>query len=85
MTLLASQYGLSLRFIDGVDGREMRPDLSDDLQGKWGVAAAHAAVWQAVVDDGSDTALIFEDDVDFDIRLKQQLNALRGEIDDDYL
>lgn len=80
LTLLAYQYDLDLIFVDGVDGRLSRPDIafSREGQGQYGAAEGHASVWRRMLEDGVQTALILEDDVDFSIDVKNQLLRLQG-------
>lgn len=79
MTVLASQYGLEVEFMDGIDSKEAPQNLVPDQQGKWAVAEGHTKIWQHFIQSGYKTALIFEDDVDFDVRIREQLRALQGE------
>jgi GR25 family glycosyltransferase involved in LPS biosynthesis len=74
LTLLAYYYDLDLIFVDGVNGRQERPDvLNGDKQGQWGAAEAHASAWRRMLADGASTALFMEDDVDFSVYFKDQL------------
>lgn len=80
MTVLAAQYNLTLEFIKGINGRVEYPQMAAEQAGILACASAHAQAWQTFVESGSQTALIFEDDVDFDIRIREQLSLMQGEL-----
>lgn len=78
-TLLAHHYGYPFEFVDGVDVSLERPELDPEERGKLGCAEGHARVWQLMVKNNVQTALIMEDDADFSRALRAQLGLLQGE------
>ncbi|KAK5653009.1 hypothetical protein OQA88_9295 [Cercophora sp. LCS_1] len=80
MTLAAAVTGIDLTWIDGVSGKDV-PDkvlpgdsvdkgISKGNKGSW---RAHMNALQYIIQKNLTTALILEDDADWDIRLKSQL------------
>lgn len=78
LTILANQYALEVEFVDGVNGTAERPDLTTEQQGQWGCAEGHARVWERMLTDHVETALIFEDDVDFSTEIRKQIAFLQS-------
>ncbi|KAK8104386.1 uncharacterized protein PG998_011419 [Apiospora kogelbergensis] len=84
MTLAAAVSNLTLEWVDGVDGGAVeervlppgarpKPKSSDAaVRGSW---RAHMNALRRVVEEGLPSALIMEDDVDWDLRIKSQLQA----------
>ncbi|KAB5571830.1 glycosyltransferase family 25 protein [Coniochaeta sp. 2T2.1] len=80
MTLAGAVTGLKFDWVDGVAGtqvhdRVLPPDSldSDISKGNIGSWRAHMNALRTVVEQNLSTALILEDDIDWDIRLKHQL------------
>ncbi|KAI9781930.1 MAG: hypothetical protein M1816_002153 [Peltula sp. TS41687] len=79
MTLAAALNALKLDWIDGVSGADvpdkiLPPGGSRDMgDGSIGAWRAILNAMRAVVEQNLTTALIFEDDVDWDIRIRSQL------------
>ncbi|MCJ1419416.1 hypothetical protein MMC32_005771 [Xylographa parallela] len=80
MLLTASLCNISLTWVDGVKGemvesKVLPPPSSVEKLGTGNVGSwrAHMNAMQTVVAQGLTSALIFEDDIDWDIRLKAQL------------
>ncbi|KAF2264500.1 hypothetical protein CC78DRAFT_516679 [Lojkania enalia] len=80
ITLAAATSNIKLEFIDGITGDSIRQSaypppeenikLSVGIRGSW---RTHMNALQRVVEQNLTTALIFEDDVDWDIRVRQNL------------
>ncbi|KAF2197490.1 hypothetical protein GQ43DRAFT_444212 [Delitschia confertaspora ATCC 74209] len=80
MTLAAATSNIELEFVDGVTGDSIRQSaypppsenvkLSAGIRGSW---RTHMNALQRVVQENLTTALIFEDDVDWDVRLRPNL------------
>lgn len=80
MTLAGATSNIKLDFVDGVTGDSIRqsayPPPSENIalpagiRGSW---RTHMNALQKVVEQNLTTALIFEDDVDWDIRIRQNL------------
>ncbi|KAM3414604.1 hypothetical protein BST61_g9763 [Cercospora zeina] len=81
MSLSASVSRIDFEWMDGVDGASMsaksKPSMmNDELSGDnntLGCWRAHMNALQHVVKENIETALIMEDDADWDVNLKQQL------------
>ncbi|KAK9485769.1 hypothetical protein V1527DRAFT_465496 [Lipomyces starkeyi] len=79
MNLAASMSGLKLRLINGVDGGSINlKAIPDNNAKKWtlrlselGCWRAHADAWRYVIDSNIETALIIEDDIDWDKNVHQ--------------
>ncbi|KAK9234924.1 hypothetical protein V1525DRAFT_428189 [Lipomyces kononenkoae] len=102
MNLAASMSGFKLRLIDGVDGNSVSPKaIPDDEDFKWvklnpsevGCWRAHVNAWRYVLDSNLETALIIEDDIDWDknihkvlqdLSLQMQNNTLRRVLPTDH-
>lgn len=84
MTLMAAVSNLSVSWIEGatgdqvlpqalpVEGMEDRKLQSSGARGSW---RSHMNALNAVVDQELESALILEDDVDWDVRLRSQLQS----------
>ncbi|KAK8123118.1 hypothetical protein PG984_011788 [Apiospora sp. TS-2023a] len=84
MVLAAAVSNLTLEWVDGVDGDtveervlppgDRRKHKSSDaaVRGSW---RAHMNALHRVVEEGLPSALIMEDDVDWDLRIKSQLQT----------
>ncbi|KAI0125301.1 hypothetical protein BJ170DRAFT_637217 [Xylariales sp. AK1849] len=81
MALAGAVSNLSFDWVDGVDGSAIQDDVlppghsaasrqSAAARGSW---RAHVNALQMVIDQDLSSALIMEDDVDWDIRLKDQV------------
>ncbi|KAL8414586.1 hypothetical protein RB594_005713 [Gaeumannomyces avenae] len=82
LSLAAALTGVRLSYSDGVDGSEVEERvLPADSEGKRirkgnvGSWRAHMNVLRTIVEEGLETALILEDDIDWDVRLKAQLQT----------
>ncbi|KAK4191009.1 family 25 putative glycosyltransferase [Podospora australis] len=82
MTLAAALSRIDVQWIDGVDGHSVSDkvvpgdswdkSISKGNKGSW---RAHMNVLQRVVQDNITSALILEDDADWDVRIKPQLQV----------
>lgn len=71
---------MQLEFVDGITGDSIKPNaypppgenikLLPGIRGSW---RTHMNALQRVVEENLETALIFEDDVDWDVRIRQNL------------
>ncbi|TLD20685.1 hypothetical protein PspLS_08631 [Pyricularia sp. CBS 133598] len=80
ISLAAALTNFTVEYIPGIDGSEVQervlPADSRDKhikKGNVGSWRAHINVLRSIVEQGLTTALILEDDVDWDVRLKSQL------------
>lgn len=80
MTLIAAASGLKLQFVAGVNSKTLDTQSLPDTYGTTEVILesahlacyrGHASVWRQIVEDGVDTALIFEDDIDWDLNIRE--------------
>ncbi|KAK9367560.1 hypothetical protein V1509DRAFT_626308 [Lipomyces kononenkoae] len=89
MNLLASTSDLKITLINGVDGDGISPkavpdkaDLRPSVLGCW---RAHADAWRYVLDNNLETALILEDDIDWDENIHQIFQDLSLQMQDNKL
>lgn len=82
LTLAAATSDISIDYIDGVPGdkvldKVLPPDSSREKLGNGNIGSwrAHMDAIHAVVAGNYSSALIVEDDIDWDIRIKDQLRA----------
>ncbi|KAK9327851.1 hypothetical protein V1520DRAFT_23527 [Lipomyces starkeyi] len=88
MNLAASMSGLKLRLINGVDGGSISlKAIPDNNANKWtlrlselGCWRAHADAWRYVIDSNIETALIIEDDIDWDKNVHQIFQDLSSQM-----
>jgi GR25 family glycosyltransferase involved in LPS biosynthesis len=79
LILIAALSGIQVIFSNGVSGQDVEdkalpPDTSPDIStGAKGCWRAHMNAVKTVVEQNLSTALIIEDDIDWDIRIKSQL------------
>ncbi|KAF2814092.1 uncharacterized protein BDZ99DRAFT_380318 [Mytilinidion resinicola] len=77
LSLMAAASGLKLTMIEGVDGdtisHKAEPDgLPEKMRGsRLGCWRAHANAWRYVIDNNLGSALILEDDVDWDMNIRE--------------
>ncbi|KAI9771317.1 MAG: hypothetical protein M1840_002287 [Geoglossum simile] len=84
MILVSNFMNISMQRVSGVKGDSIHPvvipeetKLTDGILGCW---RSHVDCWRKTIEDGVDTALVLEDDADWDVSLKDQLNLLSREI-----
>lgn len=81
MQRLCQKFNLQAEFIDAVDGRQLNDKFVSEIyssemainevgrdlsRGEIGCALSHKIIYQKMIDDNIETALILEDDIDFD-------------------
>jgi hypothetical protein len=80
MAMIAAASGLKLQFIAGVNSKTLDTQALPDTYGTTEIILepahlacyrGHANVWRQIVEDGVETALIFEDDVDWDLNVRE--------------
>ncbi|KAF2266483.1 hypothetical protein CC78DRAFT_531596 [Lojkania enalia] len=79
LALIAAIAGLKLTMIPGVKPDEIHPKAMpphigpNDMTGTapLGIWRAHANVWRYIIDNNIQSALVIEDDVDFDVNIKE--------------
>ncbi|KAK9241155.1 hypothetical protein V1525DRAFT_393848 [Lipomyces kononenkoae] len=82
MTLLASNFGMKLKLLHGVNGSMVNtksiPDEApaDIRPSVLGCYRAHANAWRYILDTDLDSILIFEDDLDWNPNVKDTLETL---------
>ncbi|KAK9366986.1 hypothetical protein V1509DRAFT_627886 [Lipomyces kononenkoae] len=82
MTLLSTTFGIRIKHFAGVRGSEMSPKAMPDgvakktLPSEIGCWRAHANAWRYLLESDMDTLLIFEDDLDWNVNLKQTMELL---------
>lgn len=55
--------GLDVEFFRATDGKVEAPNGIYISKSEWGCADSHIRIWRDMVENGYETALIFEDDV----------------------
>lgn len=80
MTLIAAASGLQFQFVPGVNSKTLEKQALPDTYGtsEFTLEPAHLAcyrghanVWRQIVEDGVETALILEDDADWDLNIRE--------------
>jgi GR25 family glycosyltransferase involved in LPS biosynthesis len=83
MTLAAAVSGMQVEYIDAVNGStgvievpNPDPEPEDDnlVNGQKGCWRSHLNILEKIVSEGISSALIMEDDADWDVRIKTQLS-----------
>ncbi|KAK9238801.1 hypothetical protein V1525DRAFT_80992 [Lipomyces kononenkoae] len=89
MDLLASTSNLKVTRINGVDGESISakavPDNANLQPSVLGCWRAHADAWRYVIDNDIETALILEDDIDWDENIHQIFHDLSLQMQDNKL
>ncbi|PSN74957.1 hypothetical protein BS50DRAFT_28029 [Corynespora cassiicola Philippines] len=88
LSLIAAVAGLKLTMMPGVSADEIHPKAqpphigNNDMNGTaaLGIWRAHANVWRHIIDNNIQSALIIEDDVDFDVNIKQIMGTLNWQL-----
>ncbi|KAK9478298.1 hypothetical protein V1514DRAFT_307396 [Lipomyces japonicus] len=84
MNLLASMSDVQLKLIPGVRGEDVhekaRPDGSNLKPSALGCWRAHVDTWRHIIENNIQTALILEDDIDWDVNLKQILSKVSNQM-----
>ncbi len=97
MTAQMERLGLAFEFIDAVDGRKMNileePGYDADKRiasfglhlkgGEWGCLLSHKKIYEKIIADNIEEAVIFEDDALIDLRFADVLDTVRS-MDMDY-
>ncbi|KAJ5675574.1 hypothetical protein N7462_008471 [Penicillium macrosclerotiorum] len=82
ISLGSSVTGLTVDFVDGVDPETVNPKTYpynwnyDQSDTEYACRRAHVNVAQRIVAEGLDSAIIFEDDIDWDFGIKAQVQSL---------
>ena len=80
MALIAAATGLQLSFVAGVNSENLDKQALPDSYGTsyYSLKPAHLAcyrghanIWRKIIEDGVDTALIMEDDIDWDLNIRE--------------
>lgn len=87
LSLLSYQHRLDLTHIEAIDGRTLTlkqlPYGASNLKpGELGCWRSHMNTLKQMLEDGVETALIVEDDFDFDVRIRSQLGDVRKNLID---
>lgn len=81
LTLMSKVSGMSLEFWHPVPGDQLReeglPPHGDDLSiGIAGCYRGHADIWRKIIDGPEETALVIEDDVDWEVDWRDAISRL---------
>ena len=63
-----------------MDPKAKTGDETRMTSGQWGCWRSHANAWKKIIDEGIETALILEDDVDWDPNLHNIMEQLSREM-----
>ena len=92
MAFIAAASGLQLSFVAGVNSKVLEKQSLPDVYGTPQVILepahlacyrGHANIWRKMVEDGVETALIMEDDIDWDLNIREIMPRIKkalGEI-----
>ncbi|KAF2794435.1 glycosyltransferase family 25 protein [Melanomma pulvis-pyrius CBS 109.77] len=88
LSLIAAVTGLKLTMIPGVSADEIHPKAmpphvgNNNMTGTaaLGIWRAHANVWRYIIDNNIQSALIIEDDVDWDTNIKEIMGTLNWQL-----
>lgn len=76
--------GLNVEFFRATDGKVEAPNEIYISKSEWGCADSHIRVWRDMVENGYETALIFEDDVKLNPGFIEKLDEIMIELPDDW-
>lgn len=84
---MATYANISVTIVPGVrsvaDSALPPPRIPGSLRAEeYAVWRAHANVWRKIIEDGLETALILEDDNDWDFNLKEQIPRIMSALDE---
>jgi hypothetical protein len=87
LTLMAAYHNLSITIVPGVRSLAENALPPPRKPGsvrveEYAVWRAHANIWRKIIEDGISTALIMEDDNDWDLNLKQQIPRILNALND---
>ena len=80
MALIAGASGLQFQFVAGVDSKTLDNQAMPDTYGTpyfifrpphLACYRGHANIWRKIIEDGVETALILEDDADWDLNIRE--------------
>ena len=86
MAFIAAASGLQLEFVAGVNSKTLEKQSLPDVYGTPQVILepahlacyrGHANIWRKIVEDGVETALIMEDDIDWDLNIREIMPRVR--------
>lgn len=86
MTFIAAASGLQLSFVPGVNSKTLETQSLPDSYAVPGVILepahlacyrGHANIWRKIVEEGVQTALILEDDIDWDLTIRESIPRLK--------
>jgi Glycosyltransferase family 25 (LPS biosynthesis protein) len=86
MALIAAATGLEFTYVGGVNSKALENQAMPDTYGTSNVILTpghlacyrgHANIWRRIVEEGIETALILEDDVDWDLNIREIVPNVR--------
>ena len=84
MLLMAAYSNVSLTYVPGVNGSKIsekaKPYKSNVTPTELGAWRAHANVWRKILDGPYETALVLEDDIDWDIKINPIMSLMTKHI-----
>lgn len=86
MAFIAAASGLKLEFVAGVNSKALEKQSLPDVYGTPQVILepahlacyrGHANIWRKMVEEGVETALIMEDDIDWDLNIREIMPRIK--------
>jgi hypothetical protein len=76
--------GLDVEFFRASDGKLEAPEKIFISKSEWGCADSHIRIWKDIIENGYETALVFEDDVVLDPNFVSKLDEIMNELPPDW-
>jgi GR25 family glycosyltransferase involved in LPS biosynthesis len=86
MTMIAAASGLKLSFVHGINRKGLDKQTLPVAYGTSEIILepghlacyrGHANIWRKIIEDGVETALILEDDIDWDLNIREIIPRIR--------
>jgi len=76
--------GLEVEFFRATDGKVEAPDGLFITKSEWGCADSHIRIWRDMIENGYETVLVFEDDIELNPGFNQKLDEIIYELPNDW-
>jgi len=78
------EAGLEVEFFRATDGKVEAPEGLFITKSEWGCADSHIRIWRDMIENGYETALVFEDDIKLDPNFSEKLQDVLAELPPDW-
>ena len=78
------EAGLDVEFFRATDGKVEAPEGLFITKSEWGCADSHIRIWRDMIENGYETALVFEDDIKLDTNFSEKLQEVLAELPPDW-